>query len=136
MQSLPSIRTLQIKSKLRSDFPCFSCQLAFTSIQDLLIHQGNSSPPPSTQPQSETPEKPENTEQIRSKKPKLKCNFCNKKFDDKYTLKYHHKQEHAATSEVECPLCGKVLHSRICYKKHFNACKRKFCEESLSLCRK
>lgn len=137
MRSLPSIRTLEIEPKSASNFSCVSCQLSFATSQDLIIHQGKpSSHPLGDLNPSENPIKPQNTEQIHSTRPKIKCKFCHKKFDDKYTMKHHRKQEHQSNSEVECPLCGKVLISRISYKKHFIACKINFCKESVSLCRK
>lgn len=137
MQNLPSVKILQTESKSSPDLSlaCLRCNLVFTTIEDLAIHEEPTPSLPSAQEnQCELCNQVFSTYRgmrqhigkVHSSNRKVKCKYCSKKFKDNYAVKYHRKQVHEKSTQVECFLCGKILYNQFNYKKHLTACQEKF----------
>lgn len=53
-----------------------------------------------------------------------KCSICNKKFKNKYAVKFHMKQVHQKTTRRKCPNCGKEFYNKYLIPQHLQKCPR------------
>jgi uncharacterized C2H2 Zn-finger protein len=60
---------------------------------------------------------------IHEKKYKYtKCQLCDKKFKNKYAVKFHMKQVHEKTTREKCPCCDKDIYNKYLLPKHLLKC--------------
>jgi uncharacterized C2H2 Zn-finger protein len=53
-----------------------------------------------------------------------KCHECNKKFRNKYAVKFHIKQVHQRATRENCPLCGKDFYNKYLLPLHMEKCSK------------
>ena len=54
-----------------------------------------------------------------------KCPDCNKKFKNKYAVRFHQKQVHDKTTRERCPTCGKEFYNKYLIPDHLLKCSSK-----------
>jgi uncharacterized C2H2 Zn-finger protein len=54
-----------------------------------------------------------------------KCPECNKKFKNKYAVRFHLKQVHTKTTRESCPTCKKQFYNKYLIPQHLLKCNRK-----------
>ena len=51
-----------------------------------------------------------------------KCQVCNKKFRNKYAVRFHVKQVHEKATREACPTCGKEFYNKYLIPQHLLKC--------------
>jgi hypothetical protein len=86
-----------------NSFKCDPCCIFFTTEQGLKQHLGK----------------------VHIKKYKYsKCQFCAKKFRNKYAVRFHIKQVHEKSTREACEICGKEFYNKYLVPKHLEKCKK------------
>jgi uncharacterized C2H2 Zn-finger protein len=52
-----------------------------------------------------------------------KCQVCDKKFRNKYAVKFHVKQVHEKATRENCPTCGKEFYNKYLLPGHMKKCR-------------
>ena len=87
-----------------SSATCEECCLFFDSQKGFMQHQGK----------------------VHQTKYKYsKCSECNKKFKNKYAVRFHQKQVHDKTTREKCPSCGKEFYNKYLIPDHLLKCSYK-----------
>ncbi|OMJ76180.1 hypothetical protein SteCoe_24517 [Stentor coeruleus] len=96
------------ESKYKDYLKCEECCLFFTSTKGFMQHHGK----------------------VHVTKYKYsKCPVCEKKFRNKYAVKFHIKQVHEKSTREKCPKCGKDFYNKYLIPQHLEKCKRLSPEE-------
>lgn len=91
------------KNMQKTKFECGECCIFFESKQGYKQHIGK----------------------VHKKKYKYsKCEICQKKFRNKYAVKFHTKQVHQKLTRKVCPNCGKEFYNKYLLPKHLEKCLR------------
>lgn len=53
-----------------------------------------------------------------------KCPVCDKKFKNKYAVKFHMKQVHEKATREKCPCCDKDIYNKYLLPKHLLKCSK------------
>ena len=53
-----------------------------------------------------------------------KCSKCEKKFRNKYAVRFHMKQVHEKTTREKCPTCGKEFYNKYLIPEHLVKCNK------------
>jgi uncharacterized C2H2 Zn-finger protein len=99
------------ESKYKDCLKCEECCLFFTSTKGFMQHHGK----------------------VHVTKYKYsKCHVCEKKFRNKYAVKFHIKQVHEKSTRENCPKCGKDFYNKYLIPQHLEKCKRLSSEDNKS----
>lgn len=92
-----------IDKKFGTNLRCEECCLFFDTNKGYLQHVGK----------------------IHEKKYKYaKCPQCQKKFKNRYAVKFHTKQVHEKATRELCPCCGKEIYNKYLLPKHLLKCEK------------
>lgn len=87
---------------IQNSFKCEPCCIFFNTKRGLKQHLGK----------------------VHIKKYKYsKCQFCSKKFRNKYAVRFHIKQVHEKSTRDKCEYCNKVFYNKYLIPKHQEKCK-------------
>lgn len=123
---IPSAICLDLCKISSRGFICSHCQMSFTSLSDLKVHENVLEKPIKCTNcndyfTSEIGMK-KHFGKVHAKYRPSRCGICKKRFRNKYAAKRHNLQVHQALSRTSCKNCGKVLYNKFSLSRHSQIC--------------